>query len=296
MKKKREFEFVLKVSIGQYIPTGSFIHLLDPRIKILMEILLICTTVFVKSIFSLSMLLLIVILGLMITHVSMRLVFAPLRSMMLFMVILALIQIFAVPGLRTNANIIWQWQILIATDKSLKAAALLIFRFAVILLGLSMFSFSTSTSEFINGVENLLRPLQKINLPAHEFALVINIAVRFIPILVIEAERLMKAQASRGVDFSSGKFNFFKRINKILSLFVPLFLVSLKHAQNLIEAMESRCYLGGKGRTHFKSFRIKLSDYVATAIGTVIIASASILSFMNIDQIIWNWFSASIIM
>jgi len=288
MKKKPEFDFVTKVSLGQYIPIDSVIHKLDPRLKIIIVVLLIFTSIIVKSLASLILLLIFVIFTLFLTHVKARLAFAPLKSMVPILIVLALFQIFLIPGFRADANILWKWKLLIITDKGLKAAVLLILRFALILLGLSAFSFATSAIEFINGVEHLLRPLQKIGLPAHEFALVINISVRFIPILIMEAEKLMKAQASRGADFGTGRINLFKRIRKMLPLLIPLFIISLRHAQNLIEAMESRCYLGGKGRSHFIIYRMKLTDYFAFAISILIFISVFILNFIHIDGVIFN--------
>ena len=251
----RETEFALpgRISIGQYIPTGSVVHRLDPRIKLVLGLLLLASAVIVGSMAALLFLFFTVLAGLIISRVQLRMVFASFRVVLPFLLLLALIQVFAVPQFREEAALIWRWKFLIVTDRSLRSGLLLIGRFVVIVTGLSLFTCTTSTTEFMHGIEHLLRPLQSLKFPAHETALVINISIRFLPILMGDAEKLMKAQASRGADFGTGRINFVKRFRRMLPLFVPLFLVSLRHAQELAEAMESRCYMGGSGRTHHSS-------------------------------------------
>jgi len=137
----------------------------------------------------------------------------------------------------------------------------------------------------------LLRPLQALHLPAHEFALVVNIAIRFLPTLAEEAERLMKAQASRGADFGRGQRNFLQRTRMLLPLLVPLFLVSLQRAEELAEAMEARCYLGGKGRTNLIHLQARPLDYVALIVALGLALAATGLSVARADQILWRWIS-----
>ncbi|MBA7655985.1 Energy-coupling factor transporter transmembrane protein EcfT [subsurface metagenome] len=292
MPEKSEFELFVKLSIGQYMPTGSVMHRLDPRVKLLLGILLIGACISSSSLIALMVLFLAVILGLLLTRVRLRLAFTALRHMIIFLLVLALIQVFAVPQLREGAVVIWHRSIFKVTDRSLISGILLVLRFAVIVLGLSLFSFSTSTTELMHGIEHLLRPFQKIRFPAHELALTVNISIRFLPILIGEAEWLMKAQASRGADFGRGKRNFIRRIRKTLPLFVPLFIISLKHAQNLIEAMESRCYMGGKGRTHLIRLHAELRDYFAFFLSIAVVSAALFLSFAHIDKAVWRWISA----
>jgi energy-coupling factor transport system permease protein len=210
--------------------------------------------------------------------------------MILFLLILALIQIFAVPQLGEGAIILWNWKILKITDRSLIAGISLIIRFMVIVLGLSLFSFSTTTTKLMHGIEHLLRPLQKIRLPAHELALTINISIRFLPILIGEAEWLMKAQASRGAEFGYGKrSNIIRRARNMLPLFIPLFIQSLKHAYRLVEAMESRCYMGGKGRTNLIHLQARFADYAALAIGASLFALSVVLSRLQIDIVVFRY-------
>jgi len=284
-----EFELLGRVTIGQYLPTGSRVHHLDPRVKLVMVVLMITAVVVSHSLVGLALLLAAVVSGLLSARIPLRFALAGLRPMLPFLLLLALLQVVAIPQYGAGATVIWRWSILTVTDRSVLAGVLLIARFTVMVLGISLFSFSTTTTELTHGVEHLLRPLQALGVPAHEFALVVNIAIRFLPILAEEAERLMKAQASRGADFGRGQRNFITRTRRLLPLLVPLFLVSLQRAEELIEAMEARSYLGGKGRTHLIHLQARLSDYVALASVAGVAALVIRLSLTNADGMVWRW-------
>jgi energy-coupling factor transport system permease protein len=293
MAKRTEFELFTKLSVGQYMPTDSVIHRIDSRVKLVLGVLLICTAVWVGSVLSTVFLIIAVVFALLLTRVQLRLAFAALRPVAVFLIILALIQVFAVPGLGAEGDVVWQWRFLRVTHESITAGILLILRFVVIVLGLSLFSFTTSITELTHGIEHIVRPLQRIGFPAHELALTVNIAVRFIPILMNEAEWLMKAQASRGADFGYGtRRGFFRRIKRLFPLFIPLFAQSLKHAYSLSEAMEARCYVGGRGRTHFIRMRVKPGDYIALFTGIIIVCIAVMIHFLHMDQHIWSMLNA----
>ena len=295
MPATSEFELVGHTTIGQYLPTGSPLHRRDPRAKLLMSLLLIVAVVSCGSLIGQAVLLAAVLTGLVLARIPLRFAIGGLRRMVPFLLLLAILQVFAIPHYSNNSTIIWQSSFLTMTDRSVLAGVLLIARFVVAALGLSLFSFSTTTTELTHGIEYLVRPLQRFGFPAHELALVVNIAVRFLPILAKEAERLMKAQASRGADFGYGQRNFARRARKLLPLLVPLFLVSLQRAETLIEAMESRCYVGGKGRTHLIHMRSCPSDYFAllTTLGIATVAIG--LSVASADQFAWHWISAQFV-
>jgi energy-coupling factor transport system permease protein len=289
MRGNNKFELSVKLSVGQYIPTGSVIHRLDPRVKLIMGMLLIAASIISNSLLSLVFLFVCVTFCLVAARIQVKLAISALKPVMPFLLVLALIQVFAIPQYKSSAVILWQWRILKISDQSLLAGLLLIGRFAVIVLGLSLFSFSTSTTELLHGIEHLLRPLQKIKFPAHELALVLNIAIRFLPIITAETEYLMKAQASRGADFGYGRRNFIKRIRSMLPLFVPLFVQSLRYAFKLVEAMESRGYTGGKGRTYLISMHAGFVDFGGLAAGMCVIAAALVMSFLKIDLTVLGW-------
>jgi energy-coupling factor transport system permease protein len=288
MAERSEFELLGHMTIGQYLPTGSVVHRVDPRAKLLLVLLLIIAVVASASLLALASLLLTVLIALAVARIPLRFALAGLRPMLPFLLFLALLQVFAIPQYSANATVIWRWAILTMTDRSLLAGILLVARFATTVLGLSLFSFTTTTTELTHGIEHLLRPLQAIRLPGHEFALVVNVAVRFLPLLAEEAERLMKAQASRGADFGRGKRNPIQQARLLLPLLVPLFLVALRRAEELIEAMEARCYLGGRERTHLIHLRAKTSDYVVF-IGALALATLSVyLTAVDADGLLWQ--------
>lgn len=290
MAKSSEFELLGRVTIGQYLPTGSAVHRLDPRAKLVMVVLLVSAVTGSSSLVALGIVLLAVVLGLGAARIPLRFALAGLRPMLPFLLLLALLQVFAIP--QYSARPIWRWGILAVTDRGLLAGILLMARFSTLVLGLSLFSFSTTTTELTHGVEHLLRPLQALGLPAHEFALMVNIAIRFLPTLAEEAERLLKAQASRGADLRRGQGSLIQRTRRLLPLLVPLFLVSLKRADELIEAMEARCYLGGKGRTYLIHLQARAADYLAVIAVAALALLALWLSVRNADQQVWHWIIA----
>ncbi|MBN2324105.1 MAG: energy-coupling factor transporter transmembrane protein EcfT [Spirochaetes bacterium] len=274
MTARSEFEFSVKLSIGQFVPGSSLLHMLDPRVKIVVCVMLIVSAVLVGRIFAVTLLFVLVVSVLVGTGVGAGLAFRALRPVAPFLAVLAVIQMFAIPQLRENAVIVWEWRFLHMTDRSIVSGVLLIGRFAVIVMALHLFSVTTSTNQLIHGVEQLVRPLEKIGVPAHELAMVVHISLRFLPILLFETEKLMMAQASRGADFGKGRG--VRRLRRLFPLFVPMFLISLRHAEAIAESMESRCYTGGRGRTSRLRPRLKRADYLA--IGAFIAADGAILA------------------
>ena len=156
---------------------------------------------------------------------------------------------------------------------------------------ISLFTFSTSTTELTHGTEQLLKPLQRIGLPAHEFSLVIMIALRFVPILALEAEHLVKAQASRGLDFGGGKMGILKRIFRMLPLLIPLFIAALRRAETLSLAMESRCYTGGAQRTHLVRFQARRVDYAVVLLFVLFLSLIITVNRADTDILFWNLMS-----
>ena len=287
MSQPSEFEILGRVTIGQYLPTGSMLHRIDPRAKLPMALLLVIATIASASLAGLLLLLAAVVAGLVLARISLRFALDGLRPVLPFLLILALLQVFAISQFSARAQVLWHWSFLRMTDRSLLAGVQLILRFAILALGLSLFSFCTTTTELTHGIEHLLRPAQALGLPAHEFALVINIAIRFVPILAQEAERLMKAQASRGAGFGRGQRNLIQRTLKLLPLMVPLFLASLQAADDLTEAMEARGYLGGAGRSHLIELRAGPQDWFALFLSLVVASSAIAASFLGVDRALW---------
>lgn len=284
-----EFELLRSVTLGQYLPTGSVLHGMDPRVKLLAGLLLIVAVTATSSLVGLTLALALVVAGFVVAGVPVRYALSGVKPMVPFLVLLALLQMLAIPQNDLNTTVLWRWTVITLTARDFVAAALLLLKFAVMVWGLSLLSFTTTTTELTHGTEHLLRPLQRIGLPAHEFALMVNIALRFVPLLATETERLMKAQASRGADFGGGRrLNFVQRMRKLLPLLVPLILSSLRRAEDLILAMEARCYTGGRGRTYLIHLRAERRDYLILALILAVLAVAVVAGFLSADAAIWR--------
>jgi energy-coupling factor transport system permease protein len=252
--------------------------------------LLITGAVAGASLLGLIFVLLIVVGALAVARIPLRYAMRGLRSTWLFLAFIALLQVFTVPQ-TVPGRVLWQWGRIVISSAGMRMAAVTVIRFAVLILGISLFSLSTRTTELTHGIEHLLRPLQHIGLPAHEFALTVVIALRFIPLLALEAERIAKAQASRGADFGRGKMGIFKRVARMLPLLVPLFVTSLRRAETLALAMEARCYMGGRGRTHLIRLSAHPGDALAV-VSTLLLTSAPLVaSWIDLDRYVFNWMS-----
>lgn len=270
-----EFEFLGNVSIGQYLPTASRFHRLDPRAKIVMFALLLSGVVASRSLWGIGAALLLVSGLLALARIPLRYAARNLRPVLPFLILLALMQVFAIPA-NDVPPVLWQWRFLVVTATDLHMAALAATRFVTLILLIGLFSATLRTIELAHGIEHLLRPWQRWGVPAHELALIVIIALRFVPLLALEAERLAKAQAARGADWGSGKGGVFKRAARMLPLLVPLFLTALRRAETLALAMDARGYTGGVGRTHLVRLRATSADWVAVG-ATALVSVALVL-------------------
>ncbi len=273
-----EFEFLRNITIGQYLPTASRIHQLDPRAKILGFIALIAAVTFTGS--YLGNLVLVATVLLLVTYAGIPLGYAlaGLRPALPFILVLAILQLlFSNPS--TESPTLARVGFVTITADSLRTVIVSVARFVELILLVSLLTLTTTTTELAHGLESLLAPLNAIRIPAHEFALVLTIALRFVPTIAEETERLMKAQVSRGADFGSGsRLRFIQRTRKLLPLLVPLFLAALERAEELIVAMEARGYLGGKGRTRFVELHATARDVLAVLAA---VAFAALMLFIE---------------
>jgi len=284
-----EFELLRTATWGQYLPTGSLLHRLDPRTKLVAGVMLVIAVTATSSLVGLALALALILVGFFVARVPIGYALSSIRPMLPFLVLLALIQMVAIPQNDLDSVVLWKWAFVTLTVRDIVAATLLFLKFAVLVWGISLLSFTTTTTELTHGIEHLLRPLQRIGLPGHELALMINIALRFVPILAEETERLMKAQASRGADFGTGgSMNFVQRTRKLIPLFVPLILASLQRAEDLILAMEARCYTGGKGRTYLIHLQATKTDYLVLALVFVVLSCTVAAGIVSADAAIWH--------
>jgi energy-coupling factor transport system permease protein len=259
----QEFELSRNIAIGQYIPTGSIIHRLDPRTKILCGLFLILGVSFVRSVLASLTLLAVIVL---ITWVA-RLPFAYilrglLRSVPLLVFFMALALLY-LGWQEPVGRVYFEWGWIRITRGALQAMSLSLLRLCSFVFLVSLPSMTTTVSEISHGVETLLLPLRPLGVPGHEIALVNMIALRFVPTLAEELERIMKAQASRGGEIGELSVRHPVQIGRaLLPLVVPLFVNAFRRAEELAVAMEARAYVGGKGRTKFVTLHSTWLDWV----------------------------------
>ena len=258
------------VSFGSYYPAQSFVHKIDARVKILMTIAFIVAVFLVKSYHFLGFAACLVytIIVILFSKVPFMKVLKSIKGIIFFVIFSAVLQIF----FNKNGNVLW-WVI---TDQGLINAGFITCRIVLMVLGSSLLTFTTTPVQIADGLESLLSPLRLIKFPVHEFALIMSIALRFIPTLLNETDRIIKAQKARGADFESG--NLLKRVKALVPVLIPLLISSFRRADELADAMDARCYSGSKKRTKYKKTCITYRDFIATILTAGLIVGVIFLN------------------
>ena len=261
------------ITIGQYYPTNSIIHKLDARVK------LIATFIFMVSLFIINELwpYLIVVGSLMavvaMSKIPSKYIIKGLKPLRWIIVFTFVINIFFLPG-----DPIWSFGFIKITSQGLSQAVFMALRLIFLVVGTSLLTLTTSPIELTDGIEKLLNPLRKIGFPVHELAMMMTIALRFIPTLLDETDKIMKAQMSRGADFESK--NIINRAKNLVPLLIPLFISAFRRADELAMAMEARCYRGGYNRTKMKQSIMTKADYIAYAIQFIYLGVIVVIRFI----------------
>ena len=244
------------ITLGQYYPEQSVIHRLDARTKILGTLLYIIEIFLVNSFagFGLVILALGVLIG--ISRVPVRFIFKGLKAVVFIIMLTFVLNLFMFDG-----TVLWHWKFLTITYEGLYRSCFMALRLILLIIGTSMLTLTTKPMELTDGLEKLLKPFNRLGLPSHEIALMMSIALRFIPTLLEETDKIMKAQQARGADFESG--SLIQRVKNMIPILIPLFVGSFRIAQDLALAMEARCYHGGVGRTRMKEIVFSRRDGVA---------------------------------
>jgi energy-coupling factor transport system permease protein len=267
-----QFEFLPLITIGQYFPTGSILHQRDARARLLFFSGFILALTFSPSIYGLATGLVFSILGILISRVSLRYALKGLLVPLPFLIFIALLQILFF-STTLHTTIYFQWWIIHITQAGLWAALLLMVRFVALILALSWMSFCLSTSEAITALSDLLNPLSKIGIHTMDFVMIFQVAMRFLPLLAQSAERIAKAQASRGAEWGSGRGNLFIQVKRITPLIVPLFLISLRRSETMALAMDARAYGLKNQRTSLYVLKFGWKDAVFLLLGIILIAA-----------------------
>ncbi len=262
------FEFLRMVNIGQYLPLDSFLHRLDARARIVVYLMILMAATFTARPLGLFFALLVVLILLRVGRIPFSFAFRGLLPPLPFLLILALLQVFV--SIRPpDVRPLMEFGVLKIYASGLLSAGMLLLRFCVLILALSLSSFTLSTSEMIHGLQSLLAPFARLGLPVHDLVMVFQITIRFIPFLAMAAERIAKAQASRGAEWGVRKGNFFQRVRQVIPLIVPLFLTSLRRAEIMALAMDARGYGSTGRRTSMYTMQFTWKDGIAVAAGAV---------------------------
>lgn len=262
------------IMLGQYFHGNSVIHQLDPRTKIISTILFISSIFLAENYQAYSVVAAFVVMIIGLAGIPTIMILRSLKPLWLIIMLTFLIHIFTTPG-----TVLYILGPLTVTQEGLRQGLLMSLRLVFLIVVSSLLTFTTSPVALTDGIERLLKPFKKIGLPAHELAMMMTIALRFIPTLLEETDRIMKAQMARGADFTSG--NIVRRAKNMIPLLVPLFISAFRRADELATAMEARCYRGGDHRTRMKQLKISGRDFVAgfillLLIGVLIIVRISV--------------------
>lgn len=261
---------IKNITIGQYIPGDTAIHRLDPRIKILITIAYITILFFISGFLPYVYILGFVGLVIGLSGISLKTILKSLKPLIVIIALTLVFNIFLTPGER-----LFGLGFIVVTKEGLYQAAYMGLRLVFLISGASLLTLTTSPIQLTDGIEKLLNPFRKIGLPAHELAMMMTIALRFIPTLLDETDKIMKAQMARGADFESG--NLFNRAKAMIPLMVPLFISAFRRADELALAIEARCYRGGENRTRMKQLKLIGIDYIAITV-TILLCTATIVT------------------
>lgn len=262
------------ITIGQYYPADSVIHKLDPRTKLVGTIGFI-VSVFLFHTFAGYAVATIFLAGMiLLSKVPVKFIFKGLKTIFMLLLITIFFNMILTPG-----EVVWKLGFIKVTKEGLVLAGTMAIRLVYLVIGSSLMTLTTTPNQLTDGLEKSLRPLNKIHIPVHEIAMMMSIALRFIPILTEELEKIMKAQTARGIDFESG--GLLKRVKSMVPIIVPLFVAAIRRANDLAMAMESRCYHGGVGRTKLKPLKYEKRDKIAYIVLFVFLAVMIYLSFFS---------------
>lgn len=253
------------ITIGQYYPTGSYVHGLDPRTKILVTFALIAGLFIINTFVPYTYIVAFILGVVFISKIPLNFVLKGLKPLRIIIIFTFLINIFAGQG-----EAIWGIGPFSVTREGIYKALFMAIRLILLVVGTSLLTLTTSPISLTDGIEQLLNPLRKIGVPAHELAMMMTIALRFIPTLLEETDKIMKAQMARGADFESG--NIISRAKGLVPLLVPLFISAFRRADELAMAMEARCYRGGEGRTKMKELKMGGRDTMALTVTVFLLA------------------------
>lgn len=263
------------ITLGQYFPGNSLAHKLDPRTKILLTVVYIVALFCAKFFFSYGVVALLLITGIKISGVAPKALVRGLKPILFIICFTAILNLFYTPGEALVS--FWIFKI---TKEGVLTAFFMVLRITMLIMGTFLLTYTTSPIALTDGLEALLNPLKKIRVPVHELAMIMSIALRMIPTLIEETDKIMSAQRARGADFESG--NLLQRAKALVPILVPLFISAFRRADELAVAMECRCYHGGEGRTKLHVLHYQTRDYLVFLAYIAVLAGVLVLAHFGL--------------
>lgn len=260
------------VTFGQFYPTKSFVHRLDPRMKLLALIAYIVLLFCANNFYSLLACAIVLFAAIIASRVPIGRVLKSIKAIIFILIFTSVLNLFFHGG----DHLLWQWKFIKIYREGIIFATFLILRLFFLVMGSSVLTLTTTPVALTDGIESLLTPLKWIRFPVHELALIMSIALRFIPTLIDETNRIISAQKARGADFESG--NIFKRIKAIVPILIPLLISAFRRAEELGDAMDARCYSGSKNRTKYKKLKFGIRDLITFLVFGALIAGVVLLN------------------
>ena len=262
------------ITIGQYFPGKSPVHRMDPRAKILLTAAFIVMLFVSQNIWGLLVGAAFTLVTFLISRIPLKLMFKSLKPILPIIIFTGVLNLFFIK----TGEPYFKWKIFQVTDEGLSTAVFMAVRIICLIIGSSLLTYTTSPIDLTDAIERLLSPLKKIKVPVHELAMMMTIALRFIPTLIEETDKIMSAQKARGADMETG--SLMKRAKALIPILVPLFVSSFRRAEELALAMECRCYHGGEGRTRMKQLHLSAVDFFAFIFTAVFFAGVIVLNIL----------------
>nr|WP_326185052.1 energy-coupling factor transporter transmembrane component T [uncultured Oscillibacter sp.] len=264
------------ITLGQYFPGTTLAHKLDPRTKILLVVLYIIALFCAKGLVTYGIMALCLAVCVRVSKVGLKALVRGLKPVLFIIIFTGVLNLFFTPGDRY----VLEWGILRISDAGIRNAVFMVVRIMLLIMGTFLMTYTTSPISLTDGLERLLNGLKRFRVPVHELAMMMSIALRFIPTLIEETDKIMSAQKARGADFESG--NIIQKAKALIPILVPLFISAFRRADELATAMECRCYHGGEGRTKLHVLQYQRRDWVALGAGCVVTAGVIVLGRFGI--------------
>ena len=263
------------ITLGQYFPGNSVVHRLDPRTKLVLLVFYIVALFVAGGWIAYGVCFLFLALAISVSHIPLKAIFRGMKPLVFILIFTGVLNVFFTPGTE-----IWSWGFLRITWEGLAQAGKMVSRILMLISATFLLTYTTSPIALTDGLESLLGPLKVIKVPVHELSMMMCIALRFIPTLIEETDKIMSTQKARGADFETG--NLIQKVKALVPILVPLFISAFRRADELATAMECRCYQGGDGRTKMKLLRYKRNDFLTYAVGLLLIGAVITLAVFGL--------------